>query len=76
MGVYVHIPFCARKCYYCDFHSIVVGDPASFREVANNYLLSVRREALIYRSELGSQALSSLFLGGGTPSLVPAQALA
>lgn len=76
MGVYVHIPFCAKKCYYCDFHSIVVGDRAKFEKVANNYLLSVRQEALLYRSQLGDHRLSSLFFGGGTPSIMPVQELA
>lgn len=72
----MHIPFCAQKCYYCDFHSIVVGDQASFQRVTNNYLVSARREALIYRSQLGNQTLNSLFVGGGTPSLLPASNLA
>ncbi|HBN95559.1 MAG TPA: hypothetical protein DDZ66_04600, partial [Firmicutes bacterium] len=32
MGVYVHVPFCAQKCYYCDFHSVVVSDEEDFSE--------------------------------------------
>lgn len=75
MGVYVHIPFCEQKCYYCDFHSVVVGSQESFTLVTNNYLVSLRQEALYYRSLWGDQPLSTLFLGGGTPSLLPAKEL-
>ena len=71
MGVYVHIPFCAQKCNYCDFHSVVVGDEESFLAVADNYLLSLRQEALYYREKWGNRPLRTLFIGGGTPSLLP-----
>lgn len=76
MGVYVHIPFCAQKCYYCDFYSVVVGDEESFSSVASNYLVSLRREALYYGSRWGDKPLQTLFIGGGTPSLLPPRELA
>lgn len=75
MGVYVHIPFCAQKCYYCDFHSIVVGNQAEFKLVADNYLHSVRKEAKLYQHKLGNLSFPSLFFGGGTPSLVDPRGL-
>jgi len=76
MGVYVHIPFCAQKCNYCDFHSVVVGDEERFSSVADNYLLSLRQEALYYRKIWGQEPLDTLFIGGGTPSLLPPDKLA
>ncbi len=76
MGVYVHIPFCARKCFYCDFHSVVVGDEESFSAVASNYLVSLRQEALYYGRQWGNKPLRTLFIGGGTPSLLPSEELA
>jgi oxygen-independent coproporphyrinogen-3 oxidase len=76
MGVYVHVPFCAQKCYYCDFHSVVVSDEEDFSEVAGNYLISLRQEALYYRSVWGESPLNTLFVGGGTPSLIPPKELA
>lgn len=76
MGVYVHIPFCAQKCYYCDFHSVVVGDEESFSAVASNYLVSLCQEALYYRNHWGEKPLKTIFIGGGTPSLLPAGELA
>lgn len=76
MGVYVHIPFCRTKCSYCDFYSVVVGDRKKFLAVANNYLSSLRQEALFYRLQLKESCLASLFIGGGTPTLLPAEDLA
>lgn len=76
MGVYVHIPFCEQKCSYCDFHSVVVGDKQDFLLVSGNYLVSLRQEALFYRSLWGEKPLTTLFIGGGTPSLLPAEELA
>ena len=75
MGVYVHIPFCARKCHYCDFHSIVVGE-ADFPGLVDSYLVSLRREALYYRKLWANGPLDSLFFGGGTPTLIPPEKLA
>lgn len=76
MGVYVHIPFCERKCYYCDFHSVVVSDQEKFSQVTDSYLISLRQEALYYRSLWGEEPLTTLFIGGGTPSILPAEKLA
>lgn len=76
MGVYVHIPFCERKCYYCDFHSVVVSDPREFAQIADNYLISLRQEAVYYRRLWGEQRLTTLFIGGGTPNILPAEKLA
>jgi oxygen-independent coproporphyrinogen III oxidase len=60
-GIYVHIPFCVRKCPYCDFASA----PAEAAERAS-YLDSL--EAEIGGSEVQGRAASSVYLGGGTPS--------
>ncbi|HHT69550.1 MAG TPA: radical SAM family heme chaperone HemW [Firmicutes bacterium] len=76
MGVYVHIPFCEQKCYYCDFHSVVAGDEESFSSVVSDYFLSLRREALYYKKLWEDRALRTIFIGGGTPSIVPAEQLA
>lgn len=78
MGVYIHIPFCRQKCYYCDFHSIVVGGRARLARVTGSYLISLQREALLYKSwpEVKERRLASLFIGGGTPTLLPPGELA
>ncbi|MDO5422629.1 MAG: radical SAM family heme chaperone HemW [Eubacteriales bacterium] len=65
MELYVHIPFCIRKCRYCDFLSFAAGD-----EVKEAYKDALVREI---RGEQGkdSRGVSSVFFGGGTPSLLP-----
>jgi len=65
-GLYVHWPFCASKCPYCDFNSHVVArvDHAAWREALVAEVRSVGEE-------LGRRPLSTIFFGGGTPSLMP-----
>lgn len=75
-GIYAHIPFCMRKCEYCDFYSIVVNNPDQFNRVVDSYLSAIYREARYYRSWAAEYEFNSLFLGGGTPTLVPAPRLA
>jgi putative oxygen-independent coproporphyrinogen III oxidase len=61
-GLYVHIPFCKTKCPYCDFYSITDESRISA------YLAALSAEARLYRDQF--PAFDSLFLGGGTPSLL------
>ncbi len=64
-GLYLHWPFCASKCPYCDFNSHVVAsvDQAAWRDA---FLSELRRTA----AETEGRVLSSVFFGGGTPSLM------
>lgn len=65
-GVYVHWPFCAQKCPYCDFNSHVRlkgWDEARF-------LAAYERELVTMAQRLGRREVSSIFIGGGTPSLM------
>jgi putative oxygen-independent coproporphyrinogen III oxidase len=85
-SAYVHIPFCRRRCYYCDFPISVVGDrppqsrqsqhPASKPQFGAivEYLKILLQEIQI-TPDLG-QPLQTLFFGGGTPSLLTADQLA
>ena len=60
LGVYIHVPFCIKKCNYCDFHSYV----------ANNYEEYVK--ALILEIDAFEKCdVDTIFVGGGTPTLVP-----
>lgn len=64
-GLYIHIPFCKSRCIYCDFYSTTSHDK---REV---YVKSVCKELELKRSLLeGDTPLSSIYFGGGTPSLL------
>jgi oxygen-independent coproporphyrinogen-3 oxidase len=69
-GVYVHLPYCRSRCGYCAF---VVSTDDSSRD---DYLAALFREAAILEPEAEGSRFDSLYLGGGTPSLVPAEDLA
>jgi len=71
-GVYVHWPFCAKKCPYCDFNSHVrfVGWDEQ------RFLAAYKRELGHVRALTGPRAVTSIFLGGGTPSLMQAATVA
>ena len=69
-ALYVHIPFCAKKCAYCDF----VSHPGRLHE-ADEYISRVLEEAQTRKKEYGIEGIYSLYLGGGTPSLLSAEQL-
>lgn len=68
-GVYIHIPFCARKCLYCDFVSFEKGN-------IRGYFDALKREIELYKDILSVEKTDSIFIGGGTPSFVPAEFIA
>ena len=63
LELYIHIPFCVRKCGYCDFVSAPAG-----REAQQAYMERLWEE--IEESVNGETLVSSVFFGGGTPSLI------
>ncbi len=69
-GLYVHVPFCARACPYCDFDFVVGRRPD-----LNRYLEGLRRELSARTKELGARPFDTLYLGGGTPSLLGPEGL-
>ncbi|HRN27337.1 MAG TPA: radical SAM family heme chaperone HemW, partial [Ignavibacteriaceae bacterium] len=70
-ALYIHIPFCDHKCIYCDFYSIITSDNIT------SFLNSLKKE-IEYFSKLYSadRKFSSIFFGGGTPSLMQPEYLA
>ena len=67
-GIYIHWPFCRSKCPYCDFAS----EPAKnfdFQIWRNAYAKSLK----LYAGRTADKTVSSIFFGGGTPSLMTAQ---
>ena len=67
-GVYVHVPFCARRCDYCAF---AAWDDR--HDLTGRYLAALRRQAAA--EAVGCPPVTSVFVGGGTPSMVPAEGL-
>ncbi len=65
-GVYIHWPFCASKCPYCDFNSHVRTGTID----QERFLAAFRREIHTTRERTGPREVSSIFFGGGTPSLM------
>ena len=66
-GLYAHLPFCRRRCYYCDFPVVVAGDAVKEDRVAHYFSLLERE---LSKQPPSSNSLETVYLGGGTPSLV------
>lgn len=65
IGLYIHIPFCKAKCHYCDFNSL-----AGKEDSIPSYFHAMGQELKGYTDRLKSYRIKSIFIGGGTPSLV------
>ena len=75
-GVYVHVPFCATRCGYCDFNTYTAGELGSDAS-PQSWLDGLRRELDLGARILGTPpAADTVFVGGGTPSLLGADGLA
>jgi putative oxygen-independent coproporphyrinogen III oxidase len=73
-GVYVHVPFCATRCGYCDFNTYTPGELATS---PSTWLDAMRRELDLAAHVLGEpEPADTVFVGGGTPSLLGAAGLA
>lgn len=65
MGLYIHIPFCNKKCDYCDFVSFSMN-----RKAQQLYLEALFTEIDLVKRKFQDRAFNSIFIGGGTPSIV------
>ena len=65
LSIYIHIPFCVRKCLYCDFLSAPSGRK-EMESYVNLLLREIEKQSIFY----GDHTVISIFLGGGTPSLL------
>src|ERR1700754_4763446 len=72
-GFYVHVPFCASRCGYCDFNTYVPGEQGA--EQAGGYVGAVLAEIDLAATLLPSPRDDTVFFGGGTPTLLPAAGL-
>ena len=72
LGVYVHMPFCQRVCPYCDFAVEAVGElPVALeKEYVELVLAELRLVRQVQAAELAGRRIATLYLGGGTPSLL------
>lgn len=70
-GLYVHIPFCVRKCPYCDFNTFDLE-----RAAVKRFLASLRNEIRYWQEQLGNVRFDTVFIGGGTPTVLSGSQLA
>jgi putative oxygen-independent coproporphyrinogen III oxidase len=68
LALYIHTPWCVRKCPYCDFNSHAGTDEPPFERYIEQLLADLDQDL---RSPAAQRALTSIFIGGGTPSLFP-----
>lgn len=70
-AIYIHIPFCTNKCHYCDFTAYVVnGQPV------DDYLAALEREMELTVHQVPPEEIHSIFIGGGTPTILTPKQMA
>ncbi|MBU0633710.1 MAG: radical SAM family heme chaperone HemW [Candidatus Omnitrophica bacterium] len=69
IGIYIHIPFCKQKCYYCNFNSI----PLDSRKLLRSYIGVLMEDTRLSSQNFPKRVVKSVYFGGGTPSLLMAK---
>ena len=73
LSLYIHMPWCVRKCPYCDFNSHAVPNGALSMELEQEYLQALAEDFKTQVYFAQGRQIHSVFIGGGTPSLISAQ---
>ena len=63
-GIYIHIPFCRKLCYYCDFYHVITHDDNSL------FINALKKELELRKDYLAGNNVSTVYFGGGTPSVL------
>lgn len=63
-GIYLHIPFCKKACYYCDFHF------STYQVLQKHIIKSIISELMLRKDYLGENIIETIYFGGGTPSIL------
>jgi oxygen-independent coproporphyrinogen-3 oxidase len=63
-GIYIHIPFCKKLCFYCDFYHVISSEDRSA------FTSALIKEISLRKNYIGTQSVSTIYLGGGTPSVL------
>ncbi|MFZ2905232.1 MAG: radical SAM family heme chaperone HemW [Cyclobacteriaceae bacterium] len=69
-GIYIHIPFCKQACFYCDFHF------STNQQVRTDLVAAICKEIYLQKNYLDGEPLQTIYIGGGTPSLLQQHELA
>lgn len=77
LSFYIHIPYCVKRCGYCDFNTYTPAElqGPNLAAVSQNYIDAAIKEIELAHSKVGNVEVPTIFFGGGTPSLMPAQEL-
>src|SRR5690348_8440289 len=67
LSLYIHIPWCVRKCPYCDFNSHGLRAPMPVREYVTALMADLEGDIAGFADALAGRAIASVFFGGGTP---------
>ena len=70
LGLYIHVPFCTVKCSYCDFNSY-----AGIDDLQGAWLEAALTELSLWAPRLSNREIATVFIGGGTPSLLPGESI-
>lgn len=73
IGIYIHIPFCVSKCAYCDFYSLPEG--CHREELKERYVSALIRQLKWAKKKYGKLTVSTVFIGGGTPTTLKTEQL-
>src|SRR5690349_754976 len=73
-GIYVHVPFCVTRCGYCDFNTYTPGELGGANP--DGWLEALRAELGLAASRVGAPVVNTVFIGGGTPSMLGGDGLA
>ena len=65
LGIYIHIPFCKRKCHYCDFISF-----SDKMDLIDDYIETIKKEISNYKINQEDYLIETIYFGGGTPSYI------
>ncbi|MEZ9466343.1 radical SAM family heme chaperone HemW [Vibrio breoganii] len=76
LGLYIHIPWCVQKCPYCDFNSHALKGDIPEELYIDALLEDLDSDISKYTDSVGERVLTSIFIGGGTPSLISPQQIA
>ena len=63
-GIYIHIPFCRQKCYYCDFYKTVNTSQTE------KFICQFKKRNTAQKNYLNSEQCETIYFGGGTPSVL------
>jgi len=75
LGLYIHIPFCVKKCRYCDFTSYPVSDIDTHVEYILKLIYEIRARRATLSENGGTLRVDTIYFGGGTPSFIDAEGI-